>query len=855
MNENIDLLIHRAQGISKADLHKAIRLLDEALAMAHETNHHIALAHIIFEKAVIYDQHQQYKKALGSYQEALLFMEQNHLRELSIECNSALSKLFIKLGDLPASLHHLLKQASLFNVLNDKQGTATINAEIGNFYVLLNDHIHAINYFKKALKLNEELKNETACRKNFLALAKAYIRIKDLDKAHYYVVRSSRKQIIFETEADFNTQAQLHQTLAELFQLQKQYDKAIMACQDGLQCAMDGAGIVVKTNLRTQLGTLYMELLQYDKAIACFEKALATSQASPNETNRTIILKLLSECYEANADFDKALFFYKQYFEEDRKLFDENMNIKVKGLQIKYDLDELKKQKEIAELSDKLKEQFLANVSHEIRTPMNGVLGMTHLLHQTLLTDEQREYIQAITQSANNLMVIINDILDFSKINAGKIELSNHEFNPREVVKGVIQLLQVKANEKNIKLSCIIDYNLADYIWGDAIRLNQILTNLVGNAIKFTDQGKVTLEIQELENDGTYTKLRFKVKDTGIGIPIHKLQAVFESFEQADNNKRRYEGTGLGLTIVKQLVELQGGQISVKSKEGEGATFIADISFKIASQSNNAINTNKVNKNTVQTITKQNFNHVNILVVEDNKVNQLLVKNMLSKFGFGNVTTVDRPSKAFELFDTNNFDLILMDIQMPEMDGYEATKIIRSKFKALDQTPIIAITADASEKEKIKAREAGMIDYVVKPYTPDELLNCLQKYVKHAEVLPEISSGLNLDFLNKFTGGDRQLTIQLIEIFLKQVPDALQQMDAHVASKNYKELFAVAHKTKSSISIFEFNELKNLLLEIEECCKELTNLDTIPGIYTMFKNGCFPAIDELKMALQKLLNQ
>ncbi|HNQ00116.1 MAG TPA: response regulator, partial [Bacteroidia bacterium] len=451
---------------------------------------------------------------------------------------------------------------------------------------------------------------------------------------------------------------------------------------------------------------------------------------------------------------------------------------------------------------------------------MNGVLGMAHLLGKTSPTREQQEYIDAIKISANNLMVIINDILDFSKINAGKIEFSETEFNLRDLVKGIVQILQVRADEKKIQIGCTLDYHIKDNLIGDPIRLNQILVNLMGNAVKFTEKGEVTLDIKIMEEKDSICKVRFRVTDSGIGIPDNKLQSIFESFEQAENNKRRYEGTGLGLTIVKQLVELQGGSISVKSRVNEGSEFTVDMFFKLG--------VNKTVAHPVEVTEQSNskdVSHVRVLIVEDNKVNQLLVKNMLKKFGFENFEAAENGKVALSKLREQEFDIILMDIQMPEMDGYEITREIRTRMRnEVRNIPIIALTADASEKEKVKARESGMNDYVVKPYTPEELYSTLLKFIPENTNLPHsalrnevstslhrISPGMDLDFLDKFTGGDQELTIQLIEIFLKQVPEAIEKLNYSVPKKDWKETHAVAHKLKSSIAIFEFHELKKLI--------------------------------------------
>jgi CheY-like chemotaxis protein len=348
-----------------------------------------------------------------------------------------------------------------------------------------------------------------------------------------------------------------------------------------------------------------------------------------------------------------------------------------------------------------------------------------------------------------------------------------------------------------------------------------------------------------------------KITDTGIGIPDNKLHTIYESFEQADNNKRRYEGTGLGLTIVKQLVELQGGSISVKSRMNEGSEFSVDLSFRLGK---NEVTPEKTQ--ILEEIQPGDYSHIAVLIVEDNKVNQLLIKNMLKKFGFENLDTSVNGRNALEKLRDNIYDVVLMDIQMPEMDGYEITREIRLRLnKEMRNVPVIAITADASEKEKAKAKDAGMDDYIVKPYTPEELFSVLLKYVQPAPkkegAVPSNHAsryrepGMNLEFLDKFTGGDQELAIQLIEIFLKQVPEAIQKIDVALSSSNWKEVHAVAHKIKSSIAIFELGELKKIVTNIEEYARDKENLELIPRLFSEFREGIRISIRDLETELKK----
>lgn len=856
--ESVDILIQRAQVLRSRQPDQAMSLLDDALALAQKTGYRKGLATIIREKAICHLEQKHYKRALSAFNEAYQFYRDFQDKAGQISCLNEISALYFKLGDCPSALQYILYNIDVHTSLGDSEGVANCYIDIGNLYIYLQEYPNAVESYKKALKIHEGLKNKKQMINCFFLLGNAFNWMDDEDRALYYLLRAVNS---LDEVQDIDIKAKTLGSLANLYTKQKDYDKALAYFHDALKSAEDGGSINVKVQLRKNLGHLYIELTQFDKAIEVLTSALHNAQHLPPESGVVRIHQLLANAYEQMGDFGHALKHYKKFHDLDKQVASEEVNLKTKALHIKYDLEELRKQKEIAELSDKLKEQFLANVSHEIRTPMNGVLGMTHLLNRTNPTKEQQEYIDAIKVSANNLMVIINDILDFSKINSGKIEFAQTEFNLRELIKGVLQILQVRAEEKSIQLKASVDYHIKDNLSGDPIRLNQILMNLVGNAVKFTDKGSVTLEVKQTDLTGDHCRLRFRIIDTGIGIPDNKLQKIFESFEQAENNKRRYEGTGLGLTIVKQLVELQGGTISVKSRVGEGSEFTVELPFRAGkNQSEQAPATE------VPAPVQRDLSHVRILVVEDNKVNQLLVKNMLRKFGFELFDTAENGKSALQKLEENDYDLVLMDIQMPEMDGYEITKIIRSKMRpSMRNTPVIALTADASEKERINAQDAGMNDYVVKPYTPDDLYNAI---VRFTDLLPSLQdgeaanarrlqekrrhAGMNLDFLDKFTGGDKDLTVQLIEIFLRQLPEAIVRLEQKIPAGDWKEVHAIAHKLKSSIAIFELTELRKLITNIEEYARDKENLQDIPGIFKDFRSGASTAIHDLEAELQKL---
>jgi PAS domain S-box-containing protein len=370
-----------------------------------------------------------------------------------------------------------------------------------------------------------------------------------------------------------------------------------------------------------------------------------------------------------------------------------------------------------AQSAKSMQEQFLANMSHEIRTPMNGIQGMSDLLLGTPLSDQQREFAKIIKRSVNNLLVIVNDVLDLSKIKAGKLAIEKIEFRLKDVLENARVLFEHRIAKKGLQLLVEIDPAIPETLKGDPYRLNQVLINLIGNAIKFTEQGWIRVEVTAQERSTTQVNLLFSVSDSGIGIPEASIPFLFEHFSQAGLDiSRRYGGSGLGLAICQQLLQLQGGEISVNSREKEGTTFQFRLCYGFASPSENTTSTGAAASNQVS---PHSLSGKRFLVVEDNEVNQLLIDQVLRRGG-GEVRLAGNGEEAIGyLQEGENYDLIIMDLQMPVMDGYSATKYIRQELRL--SIPIIAMTATAMVDEQLRCLEVGMSDYMTKPFEFDDL--------------------------------------------------------------------------------------------------------------------------------------
>lgn len=868
---NIQLaLLEREQGKFVASLAR----LKESLKKVQGTSHYQALSSCYVTIGDVYSVLENYDKAIQYYDQAIFLNRKYYNTEELVTAINRKANRYMDKGRKNNDTSFFHKAIYLYETsLNEAKEMSPKRWSINTIVCLADAHnilgqythntnylYRSLNYSMQSLQLAQQIYAKEYQGISYMNLGEVYMSLNQEMKAIYYFDLAAK---IYTEIGNVGWLVNANYFLAKCYVDIRLYDQAIVYVNRAIKLAQEQRTINSLKNSYYLLSEIYHQQGKNDLALEKYKLYNAYKDSVLNESSSFNISRLQAELDLARKDNEIALLVKNTELQQQQLDSQKTQrNYLITGIVVlvviitfllilfnerRKGMNEILKAKNLAEKAKEAQEQFLANTSHEIRTPMNGIIGMTNHLIETDLSHQQREFVSIIKESSNTLLTLINEILDLSKIVAKKIVFENKPFEIREIVKSIVRLLEFRTKEKSIKILVDIDEQIPEVLNGDAVRLKQILLNLLENAVKFTHQGHVKIQIRIQNSNADFFDLKFIVEDTGIGIPENKLSDIFENFTQVNaKTTRKYSGTGLGLAITKQLIEQQGGNISVVSKLNAGSKFTFNIKFDSGHNTNKA---NVLSTLEFSVIPSADLSQYHILIVDDNKINQQVAALTLEKW-HAKTSLVSSAKEAFDLLLCKEFDLILMDVTMPEIDGFEATRRIRAfENKKTAGLPIIAITAAAFIDDKKKCMEAGMNDYVSKPFNPAELLSKLLHFLPQKDKEFKLS---NLATLEQRAAGDVGFLKEILESYIQEMPLYLAEMELFLDSKNWEEVSKQAHKMKSPIALMGAEKLRKIYADIElEALKDKDKSNLTREIHSAQKM-CLQTIDELKNALKKL---
>lgn len=791
----------------------------------------------------------------------------------------------------------------------DQKGVAFGTIKIGDVHLAKGDFESARIYFQYALDLGEKIKSQQIQALSNDGFGRLSVEQDKLYLAQqYYVLAKKHIQSSNETF----TKGLIHYNSGNVESKLGNHKEAINDLQVALKSFEQIENKEMQAMTCFDLGALYQKISEQDEGIVYYKTGLGLAQETGMENLIKTGYQRIAETYEENGQFEEA-YEYLKYFSaiKDTKEITElesQLELEMKNSEIEHIKEQnalekelhdealknerfyntiglvvlviifglaiflfislkqrdkinakLIKAKDVANQSRQEKEDFFAYTSHEIRTPLNAVVGMAKLLGETDLNESQQKYLKTITGSAQNILFLVNDVLDLTKIEKGGIELEQIKFSLHEIIDQIIQSLSFKKFEKKVDIVANIHPNVPKVIIGDPVRFNQILLNLADNALKFTKEGEVTITLRVTDRYEDKVRLFFSVDDTGIGIQPKKLDSIFNSYQQEHvSTTRQYGGTGLGLAISKLLIEKMGGEIKVKSKPGVGTSFYFDLWISATDDTLEELN----EENTVEADKLQNLS---VLVVDDNQLNREIFFDLVEdKANKVFVDLAKHGEEAIEKIVENDYDLVLMDIQMPVMNGYEASAAIRNHpelSQAKKNVPIIAMTAHVLEGVAEKCLDAGMNDSISKPVNLNALHQKIRNLVKKEDIFRSKNvdvngaayqenqvngSRVNLDNLNAITGGKPEKIQRYINIFLKNIPKDMEQLKIEIGDDDFEATKKTAHKIKGNLGYMGVTSIQNNILYLEGIDLENIDKDEIKTNLNVVEKEIVLILEELR---------